>query len=199
MFARRCAHLILTPLLLALLFLYFFIWPLVIIFFIVFAFFLVFFRDPERKVTDGIVAAADGVIQKIEENNGVLRITTFMNVHNVHVNRAPLSGEVKKVERIKGRYTPAFKDVSKENSRVIITLETEIGEVRVIQIAGIFAWRIVPYIAPGSVVKKGERIGIIRFGSKVVVELPAKRVKCAVVRGRKVLAASSKIAEVSND
>lgn len=176
--------------------LYFFIWPLVIVFFVIFVFFLIFFRDPERKVADGIVAAADGVIQKIEEKGGVLIITTFMNVHNVHVNRAPLSGKIISVERIKGSYRPAFKDVAKENSRVVIALETEIGEVRVTQIAGTFAWRIVPYITPGTIVKKGDRIGIIRFGSKVVVELPAKKVKCTVVRGHKVLAASSKIGGV---
>jgi phosphatidylserine decarboxylase len=163
------------------------------VFFIVFGFFLVFFRDPEREAADGIVAAADGVIQGIEEKSGVLIITTFMNLHNVHVNRAPLSGKIKSVERIKGRYRPAFKDVSKVNSRVVIVLDTEIGEVRLTQIAGIFAWRIVPYVSSGTVVKKGERIGIIRFGSKVVVELPAKKVKCAVVRGQKVLAASTKI------
>lgn len=136
------------------------------------AFVLIFFRDPERNIGNGIVAAADGVVRKIEQRDGWIAIETFMNVHNVHVNRAPLAGTVVSVERIHGGCAPAYKDSAEKNERVIIKMKTAVGEIEVVQIVGIFARRIVPYIKVGQRLSKGERIGMIRFGSRVDLYLP---------------------------
>ncbi len=157
---------------------------------------MMFFRDPKRKTGKGIVAAADGVIRDISDDGQYLRISTFMNVHNVHVNRAPISGKVVEIERVKGNFKPAFSGDAGENSRVIIDLDTSVGKVRIIQIAGVFAYRIVPYIRVGQIIRKGQRIGIIRFGSRVDLILPASKVRIKVSQGQKVLAGTTTLAYV---
>ncbi|MCK5038736.1 MAG: phosphatidylserine decarboxylase [Thermoplasmata archaeon] len=201
MFAKKCLHWIITPFILAGL-VYFVIdlspfrlcwlWP---IFILIGIFFMIFFRDPEREVGKGIVAAADGVIREISDDGQHLNISTFMNVHNVHVNRAPISGKVIGIERVPGSFKPAFSSDANENSRVNIDMETDIGKVRIIQISGVFAYRIVPYISVGQTVEKGDRIGIIRFGSRVDVLFPSGKVKPAVKNGQKVLANITTLAE----
>ncbi len=155
---------------------------------------MIFFRDPKREMGDGIVAAADGVIREITDDGQYLNLSTFMNVHNVHVNRAPLDGTVVDIQRIKGSFKPAFSGDAGENSRVMIDLDTEIGRVRIIQISGVFAYRIVPYIEVGKQVKKGDRIGIIRFGSRVDVIFPSRTVNHTVELGRKMKANISTLA-----
>ena len=157
-----------------------------ILFLLITGFFLMFFRDPERVIGTGIVAAADGRIREVcsmhDENIGVCtRVSTFMNLYNVHVNRIPIDGVVKDIIHIRGSYLPAFKKESEKNERVIITLETTIGVVKLVQIAGTLARRIVPYVKPGDKVKKGERIGIIRLGSRVDVYVPSPMVKQIMV------------------
>ena len=168
--------------------------------FFVFLFFLmlIFFRDPERKIGKDIVSAADGVVDYVKKNNDWLLISVFMNVHNVHVNRAPINCKALKVSRKAGGRWPAFLKRSEKNSRATLIFQTEIGEIRVIQISGVFAWRVCPYVRKGNIAKKGQRIGIIRFGSRVNVWLPADKVKCMVVPGQKVLAGETTIAEVVN-
>ena len=168
--------------------------------FFIFLFFLmlIFFRDPEREIAEDIVSAADGVVDWIEKEDDWIIISVFMNVHNVHVNRAPIDCKTMKVTRKPGGRWPAFLERSKKNSRATIILNTEIGEIRVIQISGIFAWRVCPYLRKGNIARKGQRIGIIRFGSRVNVWLPAEKVKCTVKKGQKVLAGETTIAEVIN-
>lgn len=167
-------------------------------------FFILFFRDPDRKTGEGIVACADGKIREIkkmkESDIGqCIRISTFMNLHNVHVNRMPLDGVVEDVVHIPGGYVPAFKKESEKNERVILTIITDIGLVKIIQIAGTIARRIVPYISKGDKVKKGERIGIIRLGSRVDVYLPSGKIKKTVVKNKdSVKAGESTIAEINN-
>lgn len=135
--------------------------------------FLNFFRDPERTPGAGIVAPADGVVQSIDEwEDGRIRVATFMNPFNVHVNRAPLSGRVVSVEHVAGGFIPAFDKESEKNERVIWHFETEVGDLEVVQITGALAKRIVPYLKAGDKVEKGERFGIIRLGSRVDVYLP---------------------------
>jgi phosphatidylserine decarboxylase len=140
-------------------------------------FFLVFFRDPERNTGKDIVASADGKIREITDDKEILKISTFMNIYNVHVNRMPIDGLVKNVEHINGSHLPAFKKESERNERVTTTIETNIGTVKIVQIAGTLARRIVPYIKKGDKLKKGNRIGIIRLGSRVDLYLPSKKIK----------------------
>jgi phosphatidylserine decarboxylase len=161
--------------------------------------FLVFFRDPKRRSGRGIVAVADGTVRDVIVQNNRVSISTFMNLHNVHVNRAPMKGRVIAIKRRKGGYWPAFHKKADKNSCVIIKLKTKIGIVSITQMAGTFAWRIVPYIRKGQIIKKGQRIGIIRFGSRVDLELPAERIKCVVKSGDKLLAGKAKVAEVVNE
>ncbi len=159
-----------------------------------------FFRDPERAIADGIIAPADGYVQRIEDvefdEKPYWKVVTFMNVHNVHVNRAPIDGKITNVEHFPGAHLPAYNKDSERNERVTSEWDTPIGKIKLVQIAGIIARRIVPYIHEGQVMKKGERIGIIRLGSRVDVYLPKDRVKLNVKVGQKVLACSSRIGTI---
>ena len=128
-----------------------------------------FHRDPERTPPEsGIIAPADGHISVIREEGDRLRVGTFMNVNDVHVNRAPMAGTVEAVDHRPGAYKPAFSKDSERNERVVI----DCGEYQVIQIAGWFARRIHPYVEPGDDLVRGQRIGHISFGSRVDVVLP---------------------------
>lgn len=185
MIAKNCMHIILTPFFLSLLTLFlsfvFNIFIYLSLLFFLFLFLLIFFfRDPKREIGDGIISPADG---KVMEANK--KISIFMNLWDVHVNRAPLDGEIKKMEHFPGKHAPAF--MEKENERLVTLLSTEIGIIKIVQIAGIFARRIVPYVKEGDVVKKGDKIGIVRFGSKVEVYLPDKA-KIIVKKGDEIKA-----------
>jgi phosphatidylserine decarboxylase len=134
-------------------------------------FFFVFFRDPERTPLgdeDDAVSPADGRVISIK--NGTISI--FMNIHNVHVNRAPLAGTVTQIDYKPGGYIPAFNKDSQVNERNHVVINTEHGNLELTQIAGVLTRRIVSYISEGSRVKRGERIGMIRFGSRVDVIIP---------------------------
>jgi len=159
-------------------------------------FFLLFFRDPERRISSGIVSPADGRILAIYDQSGLMRIGIFMSVTDVHVNRAPLKGRVISVTHKPGGFIPAYRQESVRNERVITTMNTNIGRIKVIQIAGILAKRIVPYIKTGQELKKGERIGIIQFGSRVDLIMPSNRIKILVKNGHRVKAGSTTIAEL---
>lgn len=134
------------------------------------AFTLWFFRDPERTPPDsGIVAPADGKVSVVREEGGCLRVGVYMNVLNVHVNRAPLPGEVREIEYSPGAHRPAFSKDSERNER----LRIDFGEHATVLIAGTIARRISPYVDVGDSVDRGERIGHISFGSRADVILPA--------------------------
>jgi len=185
MIAKNCMHIILTPFFLSLLTLFlsfvFNIFIYLSLLFFLFLFLLIFFfRDPKREIGDEIISPADG---KVMEANK--KISIFMNLWDVHVNRAPLDGEIKKMEHFPGKHAPAF--MEKENERLVTLLSTEIGIIKIVQIAGIFARRIVPYVKEGDVVKKGDKIGIVRFGSKVEIYLP-DNVNVIIKKGDKVKA-----------
>ena len=186
MIARGCTHIVLTSLLTFFLFLilsiafYEFI-ILSVLFFLIFLFVFFFFRDPYREIEEGIVSPADGTV--IEKDG---KISIFMNLWNVHVNRAPFSGEIDKMNHYSGKHTFAFKEKG-ENERLITSLRTKIGTIKIIQIAGICARRIMPYVAEGDCVKKGDKIGIVRFGSKVEVHVP-ENVTITVKKGDKIKA-----------
>ncbi|MEV0134038.1 phosphatidylserine decarboxylase [Dactylosporangium sp. NPDC050688] len=145
-----------------------------------------FFRDPERQPADGVVLSpADGVVQSIDPwPDGRTRVAIFMNPLNVHVNRAPCAGTVKSVQHIPGGFLPAFDKESDRNERVVWHLDTDLGDVEVVQIAGAVARRIVPYASAGQPVEQGDRIGLIRFGSRVDVYLPPGLTPAVTVRQR---------------
>lgn len=133
-------------------------------------FILWFFRDPDRTPPPaGIVAPADGTIHAIREADEQVRVCVFMNLHDVHVNRAPLAGTVTDIAHTPGANRPAFTKESDRNERV----EIEFDSYQVVLIAGWFARRITTYLAPGDTVARGQRIGHIAFGSRADVILPA--------------------------
>jgi len=174
-----------------------------VILFLLTGFFLLFFRDPDRKIGRGVVASADGRIREInklkdDDVGECIRISTFMNVYNVHVNRMPLDGVIKDIVHIPGSYLPAFKKESERNERVVLTIDTAIGMTKVTLIAGTLARRIVSYVLRGDKVKKGEKIGMIRFGSRVDVYLPSKKIKTLVNTGDRVKAGEDAVAEVND-
>ncbi|GGK84320.1 phosphatidylserine decarboxylase proenzyme [Sphaerisporangium melleum] len=133
-----------------------------------------FFRDPEREPGDGLVLSpADGVVQSIDpQPDGRTRVAIFMSPLNVHVNRAPAEGTVTSMRHVPGGFRPAFDKDSDQNERVVWHLATPIGDLELVQIAGAVARRIVPYLGVGAKVAQGQRIGLIRFGSRVDIYLP---------------------------
>ncbi len=146
------------------------------------AFFLWFFRDPERVIPQGdglIVSPADGLITEaewVETTLGSrLRISIFLNVFDVHVNRNPISGVVKVVDYRKGAFLNAMKPESViENEQTMVVIAGEGIEVAFKQIAGLLARRIVCNLKPGDKVVRGQRMGLIKFGSRCDVLMPAE-------------------------
>jgi phosphatidylserine decarboxylase len=144
---------------------------LFLVFFGVTVFSLFFFRDPPRHINGGegdMVSPADGRVIYCDRG----KICIFMGLGDVHVNRAPLAGRVKSIEHRSGNYIPAFKKESEHNEQNHIILETAYGDILITQIAGAFARRIVTYIARDGRVVRGQRIGMIRYGSRVDVTVP---------------------------
>ena len=151
--------------------------PLTLAGFLVVIFVTWFFRNPERVIPSddaAVISPADWRIIKIAKEGNISKISIFMSVFNVHVNRIPLSGTVKSVDYNKGRFLVASKDkASLENEQNAVTVVDEKGrEIKFVQIAGLVARRIVCYIKEGDKVCRGERFGMIRFGSRLDVYLP---------------------------
>jgi phosphatidylserine decarboxylase len=166
------------------------------------AFFLWFFRDPERSVPDtpgAVVSPADGKVTGVStiQTTGGPRtsISIFLNVFNVHVNRSPASGRITALEYRRGKYMNAMDPACAEcNEQNICTLETDDGQTIVFkQIAGLLARRIVFTRQIGDHVERGERIGLIKFGSRCDVILPASA-KVTVTVGEMVKCGSSTLA-----
>lgn len=145
------------------------------------AFFLWFFRDPERRIPaiqGAIVSPADGKVTDISviEQNGErrTRISIFLNVFDVHVNRSPVSGVIEDVRYQKGKFRnamdPACADVNEQNA---VTIRSDVGPVVMKQIAGLLARRIVFDKKIGDKLERGERVGMIKFGSRTDVIFPA--------------------------
>ncbi len=136
-----------------------------------------FFRDPERAIpqTPGaVVSPADGRVHEIEMEEERRRISIFLSVADVHVNRAPYAGKVTEVIYKPGRFVPAYRsEASRENESNRITIDGPEVAVAVKQIAGILARRIVCRARPGDMLDRGQRYGLIRFGSRTDLFLPA--------------------------
>lgn len=178
-----------------------------ILFWCAFGFFLFslwFFRDPNRLIPDdpnAIVCPADGKVISIQEVEDAFvgkctRIAIFMSVVSVHVNRVPINGVVKNIEYIHGKFLSAFKpETSLENERNAISIENERLRIKVVQIAGIVARRIISYVIVGDELKRGERFGMIQFGSRVELFVPPI-VRICVRPGEKVTSGETIIGEI---
>jgi phosphatidylserine decarboxylase len=165
------------------------------------AFFLWFFRDPERVIPTEpgqVVSPGDGKVTDVAAaivNGGPgTRISIFLNVFDVHVNRSPIGGVIRSVQYQKGRFANAMGSVSSDsNEQNIVTVEGEGHSVIFKQIAGLLARRIVFTKNAGDVVARGERVGLIKFGSRVDVILPGGA-EVLVKVGDKVAGGSSVVA-----
>jgi phosphatidylserine decarboxylase len=176
-----------------------------------------FFRDPERVVPQSegfILAPADGLVTLIREvepprelcvddGSGTLglrmvpvtRVSIFMSVFDVHINRAPIGGTVRRVVYVPGRFLNADLDkASDDNERQHVLIEQRNGTmIGLTQIAGLVARRIVPFVKPGDIIASGQRIGLIRFGSRVDVYLPAGT-DPKIILGQRVVAGETVLA-----
>ncbi len=190
---------------------------LVILFGLVFL--IQFFRDPQRETPmdkDLIVAAADGRFLKgkidlIEEvsfedplmkyildpDEKGIRISTFMSPFDVHVNRVPVSGRIIKTKYYPGDFKIAWGDVVTRNEKNLIVIDSDNGKVGVIQIAGYVARRIVQYVKIGDQVQVGERLGMIKFGSRVDIIIPQNKYHLMVEVGDRSIAGETLIARKS--
>ena len=150
-----------------------------------------FFRDPKRLVPHGtnqIVSPADGKIIRIDTQDEEFQVVSiFLNVFDVHVNRMPITGTFSNVDYTKGKFLMAFNhNACDENERNIITIETIVGPIRLVQIAGLIARRIICYANKGKEMQIGDRLGFMRFGSRIDLALP-KKIKLEVELGQKVM------------
>ncbi len=166
-----------------------------------------FFRDPERTGDRGeqlVIAPADGKVVLISEvdepafmGGRAHRISIFMNVFNVHVNRYPVSGVVRYVQYNAGKFLNAAAEKSSlENEQMSVGIETPRGRILTRQIAGLIARRIVTYSKTGESVQQGDRMGLIRFGSRVDVFVPVSATVRAKI-GEMTVAGTSVIAELA--
>jgi phosphatidylserine decarboxylase len=181
-------------------------WPYAVPFYILAIFCLNFFRDPERDAPAGPVAVspADGKVVAVAPGpGGASRISIFLNIFDVHVNRTPIAGKIKCVNYKKGDFLVASKAAASDaNEQNILTVEGVVGgrrtQVTFKQIAGLIARRIICYKRAGDMVATGERVGLIKFGSRVdVVFGPEWQV--TVKPGDRVAAGSSVIARMSEN
>ena len=170
-------------------------------------FILQFFRDPIRSIPQGknlILSAADGRVISIEKTTDpyrkrkAIKVSVFMNVFNVHSNKAPISGKIINKWYFPGKFFNAsLSKASLENERCALLIETEDKQlITCVQIAGLIARRILCYKEVGGNLLKGERYGFIRFGSRVDLYLPENS-KINVVLGQKVKSCQSIIAELN--
>ncbi len=178
------------------------------------AWILAFFRDPQRVTQQDekfITAPADGLVTLIEQvppppelagdeglgSEPMMRVSIFMSVFDVHINRAPIGGTVKRVAYISGKFLNADLDkASEENERQHFLIERGDGlRIGFTQIAGLVARRIVPFVKEGDIVAAGQRVGLIRFGSRVDVYLP-HGTQPRIVKGQRIVAGETILAEV---
>ena len=151
--------------------------PPAVFFLILSAFIAFFFRDPERKIPEDpsvVVSPADGkVVEILRQADKTIRISIFLSVFNVHINRAPIDGVVESTQYTPGKFKAAFDpSASVENEQNVLVIDHGSYKIKLSQIAGLLARRIVCWKKAGDHVQKGERIGLIKFGSRVDLFLP---------------------------
>jgi len=158
-----------------------------------------FFRNPNRVIPPdpkAIVSPADGRVVKIEHVGNVTKMSIFLSIFNVHVNRSPIGGRIDAIEYKPGKFRAAFDHAaSVENERNVIMVSD--GELKIVftQIAGLVARRIVCWKRAGDIVKKGELIGLIRFGSRVDILFPSMA-EVTITKGARVRGGSTVIGRI---
>ena len=171
-----------------------------------------FFRDPERVTPlndDWIISPADGIISAIGpavppdeldmEEDSYMRISVFMNVFSVHINRSPFTGTVEKIAYSKGKFFNADLDkASRENERNGLIIKGEKGSIGVVQVAGLVARRILCFVRTQDTLSAGERFGLIRFGSRLDLYLPAD-VSVNVAVGQTAIAGETVLAHFTSN
>ena len=172
-------------------------------------FFMIFFRDPERVTDAGaaeIISPADGHVVAIEEEeepdyfkSKVMRVSIFLSVFDVHINRVPLNGTVEYYKYSPGTFKAAYKEeASAQNEQTVIGISNGAGKVLFKQIAGFLARRIVCSLREGQKVTQGERFGMIKFGSRVDVCMPVGT-EILVSKGQKVFGGLTPVGRLKND
>jgi phosphatidylserine decarboxylase len=162
--------------------------------FILLAGLLTFYRDGapssdylSRLSSDLVISPADGKVLEVVRHKTHLQISIFLNVNNVHVQYSPMKGRIVNVQHYNGTFVPAYLfEKSALNERTETTLETQIGKVSVVQIAGLIARRIVSFKKPDDPIERGEPLGLIKFGSRCDIWLPLNRVQPLIKKGQRV-------------
>ena len=171
-------------------------------------YFAYFFRNPTRHIPtdeDALVSPADGTVQDVTPveyddfvGSRANRVTVFMSVFDVHVNRSPIDGEIKCQKYVCGAFRPAYKDsVGFDNEHHLLGIENERIRITVTQIAGILARRIVSWVTLDDKLRKGELYGLIRFGSCVEIVMP-ENVEILVKKGQKVTGGETIIGRIKD-
>ena len=135
-----------------------------------------FFRDPQRfsdAAPNAVLAPADGRILDVQSSDRELEITIFLAIWNVHVTRSPVPGRLLTCERFSGGYDAAYKPSASNNARCALSIDSPFGPIVVTMISGAVARRIHTWVGPGDRLERAQRIGLIRFGSRTEVVLPA--------------------------
>jgi phosphatidylserine decarboxylase len=191
---------------------------LAFIFLVALVFLLQFFRDPHRDIPGDkglVLASADGRLLNgkidtiktvnyddpmmehiLEKDQSGILVSTFMSAFDVHVNRVPISGRVVTTKYYPGKFKIASGNLHTLNEKNLIVIDSEYGKLGVIQIAGFLARRIVQYVDPGDWVESGDRLGMIKFGSRVDLILPAENSEILVSEGKKSKAGETLIARM---
>jgi phosphatidylserine decarboxylase len=166
------------------------------------AFVAYFFRDPERVIPEdprAVVSPADGRVVDVRRIGEATRVSIFLSVFDVHINRAPLKGTLTRKEYRPGKFLLAWDErASVENEQVDLTIESDGRRLDFALIAGILARRISVWKQPGDALDKGDRIGLIRFGSRVDIVLP-EQCSVLVTKGDRVYGGTSVIAHWRSD
>ncbi len=165
------------------------LWPLAVVFALVAGFMVYFFRDPRRETPTGeglIISAADGRVTRIDEGDAGKLVSVFLSPLDVHINRSPIAGKITDISYVEGKKMPATSDAaSLVNERNSLVIEGADLTVTCTQIAGILARRIVCWPRTGDNLGRGQKFGMIKFGSRTDVLMPAS-VEIAVKVGDKV-------------
>ncbi len=158
-----------------------------------------FFRDPERQSDDPpncVLSPADGRVVEVKSGDRGVEIAIFLSVFNVHVTRSPVAGRLVEWRRIAGGYAMAFRERASDNARHRVIIESPGGNVELSLIAGALARRIVPFVAPPAELERGERMALIKFGSRAELRLPAGY-SAVVSVGEQVRAGQTVVAETT--
>ncbi|CAN5586119.1 phosphatidylserine decarboxylase family protein [soil metagenome] len=191
-----------VPLVLAAILSLFQIWPAVILLVLTAGFMLYFFRDPHRVVPEGkgiIVSSADGRVTRIDIGETTKLVSVFLSPLDVHINRSPIGGTISKITYIEGKKMPATSDnASLVNERNSLVIEGDDVTVTCTQIAGILARRIVCWPKTGDNLARGQKFGLIKFGSRTDILMPAN-VEIEVKVGDRVKGGETIIGRVSGE